>query len=88
MKSQPLEERGVPRADLPEVPVEFYFTTKASESAVKSLIAKLRHHLKAGSRPHADPSRVTPLARATGFDLARGTGMTLEAGLLRCAGFA
>jgi hypothetical protein len=51
MKSQPLEKRGVPGADLPENPVEFYFATKGSESAVRSLIAKIRHHLKGGSRP-------------------------------------
>ena len=51
MKASPLEKRGVPGADLPENPVEFHFATKGSESAVKSLIAKIRHHLKGGPRP-------------------------------------
>ncbi len=51
MKSQPLEERGVPGADLPENPVDFYFSTQGSENALKSLIAKILHHLNGGSRP-------------------------------------
>ena len=58
-----LEERGVPGADLPENPVDFYFVTKGSENAMKSLIAKIRHHLKAGSRPQ------TPSPQAVIYDL-------------------
>jgi hypothetical protein len=49
IKPKPLEERGVAGADLPENPVDFYFVTKGSENALKSLIAKVRHHLKTGS---------------------------------------
>jgi hypothetical protein len=62
IKPQPLEERDVPAADLPENPVDFYFVTKGSENATKSLIAKIRHHLKAGSRPQ------TPSPQAVIYD--------------------
>jgi hypothetical protein len=51
MKSQPFEKRDLPGDGAPGNPVEFCFTTKGSENAVKSLIAKILHHLKGGSRP-------------------------------------
>jgi hypothetical protein len=62
IKPQPPEERGAPGADLPENSVDFYFTTKGSENALKSLIAKIHHHLKAGSRPQ------TPSPQAVIYD--------------------
>jgi hypothetical protein len=62
IKPQPPEERGVPGADLPDNPVGFYFTTQGSENALKSLIAKIRHHLKGGSRPQ------TPSPQAVIYD--------------------
>jgi hypothetical protein len=59
INSQPLDEPG---ANLPENPVEFHFITKGSENALKSLIAKLRHHLEGGSRPQ------TPNPQAVIYD--------------------
>lgn len=59
MKSSTLEE---PRADLPEIPVAFHFVTKGSENALKSLIAKVRHHLNDGSRSQ------TPSPQAVIYD--------------------
>jgi hypothetical protein len=59
---QHLEERGASGADLPENPVDFHFTSKGSENALKSLIAKIRHHLEAGSRPR------TPSPQAVIYD--------------------
>lgn len=62
IEPQPSEERGVPGADLPENPVAFYFVTKGSENAMKSLVAKIRHHLKGGSRSQ------TPSPQAVIYD--------------------
>jgi hypothetical protein len=62
IKPQPLEEQGAPGADLPENPVDFHFITTGSENALKSLIAKIRHHLTAGSRPQ------TPSPQAVIYD--------------------
>lgn len=62
VKSQPLEERDVQGADIAENPVAFHFITKGSENALKSLVAKVRHHLKAGSRPQ------TPSPQAVIYD--------------------
>jgi hypothetical protein len=62
IKPKPLDERGVPGAGLPENPVDFHFITKGSENALKSLVAKIRHHLEAGSRPQ------TPTPQAVIYD--------------------
>jgi hypothetical protein len=70
IKPQPIEERGAPGADLSENPVAFYFSTKGSENALKSLIAKIRHHLKAGSRPQT-PSPHAVIYDSDGDVLAR-----------------
>jgi hypothetical protein len=70
IKPQPFEERGAPGADLPENPVDFYFITTGSENALKSLIAKIRHHLKAGSRPQT-PSPQAVIYGPEGNVLAR-----------------